>query len=202
MALPAGYELRAPTSNDVDTVAAVVIADELDGGGQVVLAGPSCRGNGGPVAELTTDAWVVVDVTLEEPEIAQSWGVMVESSEPDRSPEGIVIGGIETDEDLPAIHALLHEAFIDDRSRHHPAPFERWIEEETSTPTYDPTLWLLARDRGEPVGVLTASIHGSSRLGELPRGLGFTSGTRDRSGTPPSLVRHVADRDIRSGACS
>jgi ribosomal protein S18 acetylase RimI-like enzyme len=52
---------------------------------------------------------------------------------------------------------LLTEAFVDDLS-HHPAPFDRWIEEETGTPMYDPTLWLVARDRGVPAGVLTASV--------------------------------------------
>ena len=58
--------------------------------------------------------------------------------------------------DLAAIHALLDEAFSEDRS-HHPAPFDRWVEEETNTPNHDPALWLLARDGETPVGVLAAS---------------------------------------------
>ena len=70
-----------------------------------------------------------------------------EPVEPGRSPEGIDIGGIDPGEDLAAIHALLDEAFVDDRS-HHPAPFDRWVEEETGSPNYDPTMWLLARDGG------------------------------------------------------
>jgi GNAT superfamily N-acetyltransferase len=79
--------------------------------------------------------------------------------EPARWPEGIDVGGIDPNEDLAAIHALLAEAFVDDRS-HHPAPLDRWVEEETNTPNYDPTLWLLARDGEVPVGVLTASTAG------------------------------------------
>ncbi len=232
MAVPTGYGLRAPTPNDLDAVAAVIIADELNDGGQIVLGADFVLGEWSRVGDLATDAWVAVDgagvivgygqVTLEEPDVAQSWGVvhpehrgqgigtslldrieeraaelaatpsslrfrhaidagddaaaamlrsrglgpvhhfwhmqidLVEPLEPARSPEGIDIDGIDPDEDLATIHALLEEAFTDDRS-HHPALFERWVEEETSGPSYDPTLWLLARDEGVAVGVLTAS---------------------------------------------
>jgi mycothiol synthase len=213
-------------------VAAVLIADELDYAGQVVLGADFVQGEWSRIGDLTADAWVAVDgagvivgyaqVTLDEPDLTQSWGVvhpehrgrgignslldrieerapelaatpsslrfhhainadddaaaamlrsrglqpihhfwhmqidLVEPFEPGRSPEGIDIGGIEPDEDLAAIHALLVQAFTDDLS-HHPAPFDRWVEEETSTPGYDPALWLLARDAEVPVGVLTAS---------------------------------------------
>src|SRR4029079_9810353 len=82
---------------------------------------------------------------------------LIEPFQPGRMPDGIDIGGIEPERDLATIHALLDAAFVDDRS-HHPAPFDRWVEEETSTPGYDPTLWLLARDAGVPVGVITASL--------------------------------------------
>jgi ribosomal protein S18 acetylase RimI-like enzyme len=73
------------------------------------------------------------------------------------SPEGIEVGVIDPSQDLVAVHAVLHEAFAEDRS-HHPASFDGWVEEETASPTYDPTLWLLARDGRSPVGVLTASV--------------------------------------------
>ncbi|MGZ8651376.1 MAG: GNAT family N-acetyltransferase [Actinomycetota bacterium] len=211
---------------------AVLIADELDHAGQVVLGADFVQGEWSRVGDLTTDAWVAVDgagvivgyaqVTLDEPDLTQSWGVvhpehrgrgigtslldrieerapelvatpsslrfhhainagddaaaamlrsrglhpvhhfwhmqidLVEPFEPGRSPEGIEIDGLEPDQDLAAIHALLDEAFRDDRS-HHPAPFDRWVEEETSTPGYDRTLWLLALEAEVPVGVLTAS---------------------------------------------
>ena len=76
--------------------------------------------------------------------------------EPGPAPDGIEIGGIEPPGDLPAIHAVLEEAFADDWGDD-PGPYDRWIEEEMRSPSYDPTLWLLARDGGTPVGVLNAS---------------------------------------------
>jgi mycothiol synthase len=78
--------------------------------------------------------------------------------EPGPTPAGIEIGGVEP-ADLKAVHAVLEEAFVDDRGDH-PEPFERWVEEETGSPSYDPTLWLLARDAGVPVGALIASAGG------------------------------------------
>jgi mycothiol synthase len=71
-------------------------------------------------------------------------------------PEGIEIGAIDAASELSAVHALLDEAFVDDLS-HHPQPFDRWVQEETSSPDYDPALWLMARDGSFPAGVLTAS---------------------------------------------
>jgi mycothiol synthase len=76
--------------------------------------------------------------------------------EPAPSPAGVDIGGIDPDEDLPVIHAILEEAFVDDWGDH-PEPFDRWLEDLATNPSYDPTLWLLARDEATPVGVLTAS---------------------------------------------
>jgi mycothiol synthase len=82
---------------------------------------------------------------------------VVAPCDPGRSPDGIEISEIEPREDLAVVHAVLDEAFADDLS-HHPAPFDQWLEDETSSPSYDPTLWLLARDRGVPAGTLTASV--------------------------------------------
>jgi mycothiol synthase len=76
--------------------------------------------------------------------------------EPGPAPEGIEIGGIEPDADLRAVHAILEEAFAEDRGDH-PEPFDQWAEEAARSPRTDLMLWLLARDGGVPVGVLTAS---------------------------------------------
>jgi ribosomal protein S18 acetylase RimI-like enzyme len=76
--------------------------------------------------------------------------------EPGPAPDGIEITGIEPRDDLRAIHGIIDSAFADDPS-HHPEPFERWVVDDTAGPGYDPTLWLLARDGGVPVGALTAS---------------------------------------------
>jgi ribosomal protein S18 acetylase RimI-like enzyme len=79
-----------------------------------------------------------------------------DATEPGVSPNGIEIGAIDPAAELPAVHAILEEAFVDDLS-HHPQPFDRWVEEESSSPDYDPALWLMARDGAAPAGVLTAS---------------------------------------------
>jgi len=232
--LPAGYELRAPTPDDFDAVAAVMVADELDDAGQVTLGADFIGGEWSRLgANIATDAWVAVDrdgtvvayaqVLLEDTTVARSWGVvhpehrgrgvgsalidrvdaratellrgapsgrfrhainandraaavllearglrpvhhfwhmqtdLAGPPDPGPEPEGIDIAGIDPAHDLPIVHSILDEAFIDDRS-HHPKPFARWVEDETSSPHYDPTLWLLARDGGESAGVLTASV--------------------------------------------
>ena len=64
----------------------MVIADELNDGGKIVLGADFVQGEWSRVGDLATDAWVAVDgagmivgygqVTLEEPDIAQSWGVV------------------------------------------------------------------------------------------------------------------------------
>jgi mycothiol synthase len=271
MELADGYQLRPPTPDDLDAVAEVVVADELDDGGQIVLGEDFVRGEWSRVGDLATDAWVAVDdagtivgyaqITLEEPNVARSWGVVhpehrgrgigtslldrieerasglttasplrfrhainagddaaaamlrsrglrpihhfwhmqIDLDEPvglGRSPEGIDVGGIDPRQDLAAIHALLDDAFVDDLS-HHPAPFDRWVEEETGTPMYDPTLWLLARDGGRPAGVLTASVAGDRGWVDY---LAVAASHRGR-GIGAALLRRsfamFAERDIR-----
>lgn len=76
--------------------------------------------------------------------------------EPGPSSDEVEIGAIEPGDDLRAIHAVLEEAFADDPGDH-PGSFDRWIEEETASPSYDPTLWLVARDGEAAVGALAAS---------------------------------------------
>jgi mycothiol synthase len=79
--------------------------------------------------------------------------------EPGPLAEGIEISGIDLHEDLQAVHAILTEAFAADWG-HHPEPLDRWAEVQSSSPSHDPTLWLVARDGGVPVGALTASVLG------------------------------------------
>ena len=76
--------------------------------------------------------------------------------EPPAAPRRIVIGAIEPSEDLKAIHAVIVEAFADDLGDH-PQPFERWAEGQMTSPGYDPTLWLVARDHGTIVAAAIAS---------------------------------------------
>jgi mycothiol synthase len=230
--LPAGYELGPPTLGDLDAAAEVLVADDLDDAGEVVLDAGFLRDEWSRTGfDLATDAWVVRDdlgtivaygqVMREEPNVVASWGLVLPAHrgrgvgsslldrieerasellagttsprfrhavnagdtaaasmlearglrtirhfwhmgvdlegpfEPGAMPPGIDIGGIEPVEDLPVVQAVLDEAFADDRT-YHAVPFDRWLEEETNTPSYDPTLWLLARAGGLPVGALAA----------------------------------------------
>lgn len=233
MPLPDGYELRAPTTGDLDAVVELLQADDSAEAGQPTLGADFVQGGWtAPGFVLTADAWAVTDragvivgygqIQHDGPDLVGSWGlvhprhrglgigsVLLEridarasellagSSAPrfrhgitagDRPaaellearglrllrhfwhmridldgpfdagplPDGIEIEPIDSDRDLADVHAILEEAFVDDPS-HTPAPFERWLEEEASMPTFDPTLWLLARADGMPAGVLTGS---------------------------------------------
>jgi ribosomal protein S18 acetylase RimI-like enzyme len=92
--------------------------------------------------------------------IRHNWHMQIDLDgelEPGPSPDGIEIGGIEPRTDLAAVHGILQAAFADD-PLDQMEPFDRWAEESTSSPSYDPTLWLLARDGTAPVGALTASV--------------------------------------------
>ena len=234
MELPAGYRLRAPATGDLGAVADVLVADELEETGQIVLGADFVRDEWSRVGfDLATDAWVVVDsrgaivgyvqAMLEEPAVVECWGVVhpqhrgrgVGSSllslteerashllagvpaarlrhginagdraaaamlqarglrparhfwqmqidltgppEPGPVPEGAEIAGIEPPGDLRAIHAVLEEAFADHWG-HRGEPFDRWAEEQTGSPAYDPTLWLLATAAGQPAGALTGHV--------------------------------------------
>ena len=262
MDLPAGYRLRAPTPDDLEPVGQVLIADDLDDAGQVVLDADFLRGQWDrPGFDLAADAWVAVDdagrivgygqVMREEPDIVESWGVVHPESrrrgigsslldrieerarqllpglpsprfrhavnagdraaatmlqarglrlvrhfwhmqieltgqlDPGSSPQGIDITGMQSPDDLPAVHAVLDEAFADHWD-HHPEPFDRWAEEMTHGPSYDPTLWLLARNDGELVGALTAIVLGDRGWVSL---LGVSAPYRGR-GIAAALLRH------------
>jgi mycothiol synthase len=269
--VPAGYELRAPTPDDLESVADVLIADELHDAGQVVLGADFLRDQWSRVGfELATDAWVVVDgaramvayvqATREEPTIIESWGVVhpehrargigsslldriVERAssmsaglpsarfrhainagdraaaemlharglrpvrhfwhmqidlegpvEPGPAPEGIDISGVKPPVDLEAIHAVLDKAFADDWG-YHPEPFDRWAADHARGPSYDPTLWLLAKFGRVPVGALTAQL-GTDRgwVGEV----GVLAPHRGQ-GIGAALLRHSFAAFARRG---
>jgi mycothiol synthase len=111
---------------------------------------------------------------------------LAEGFDPGPAPAGIQIDGIDPRVRLPAVHAVVDEAFADHWG-HHPEPFDRWAQEHTGSPSYDPTLWLLATEAGRPVGALTASVSGGrgwvDRLGVLApdRGRGIAVALLRRS---------------------
>lgn len=101
-------------------------------------------------------------------------------------PDGFEIRAVHPAEDLPAIHVVLDAAFADDWG-YHPDAFERWADDHRTSPTFDPTLWLLAGEGGVPIGALTANVFGDrgwvGELGVLPthRGRGVGAALPRRS---------------------
>ena len=108
------------------------------------------------------------------------------SIEPAVDPRGIAIEPIRSPDDLPAIHAVLDEAFAEDWG-YHPQPFERWLQEEVDGPGHDPALWAKASDGPTIVGALTAAVWGDRGwVGEVGvrrshRGRGIASALLRRS---------------------
>ena len=274
MDLPAGYDYRAPTEDDLDAIERVLAADDADDAGQGVLNADFVReGWSTPGFDVATDAWVVLDrtgtvvayghVQPEDPDIIESWGVVhpehrrrglgtalmdrIEARTIERLAEppyrrfhhainatdaaaarmlaarglrpvrhfwhmeieieapfeagtpadGIEIGGVDAPADLPAVHAVVDAAFAD-HWNYVSIPFDRWVEEYSTGPSFDPTLWLLAREGEEAVGALTANVFGDRGwVAEL----GVLSSHRGR-GIASALLRHsfatFADRGLWS----
>ena len=79
--------------------------------------------------------------------------------DPGEPPAGIEIRGIEPERDLRRVHAILVEAFSKEWG-YRVIPFEEWVGLEVETPSYDPSLWLLATDGAEAVGALSGAVRG------------------------------------------
>ena len=76
--------------------------------------------------------------------------------DPGEPPAGISITVLSSPNELPAVHAVVDEAFADHWG-HQPEPFEDWADHRTSGASYDPQLWRLAWDGERLVGGLTAT---------------------------------------------
>jgi ribosomal protein S18 acetylase RimI-like enzyme len=115
------------------------------------------------------------------------------------TPAGIAITSLGSPGDLREVHAVLDEAFADHWD-YHREPFERWADDLTGGPDYDPLLWRLARDGGDGrvVGALTAGVLDESGWVTL---LGVRADSRGR-GIALALLRHAfagfAERGTRS----
>lgn len=74
-------------------------------------------------------------------------------------PDRIVIAPYEP-ADEAEVHAVHQEAFAD-LSTHVHLELDAWRKHRIETPSFDPTLWFVARDRGEVAGVVLCEVRGS-----------------------------------------
>lgn len=106
--------------------------------------------------------------------------------DPGTPPAAIDIRGIGSEADLERAYAIFVEAFRDEWG-YRVIPFEEWRSLEVETPGFDPSLWHLANEAGEPVGALNATVWGDrgwiGELAVLPpwRGRGIGSALLRRS---------------------
>jgi mycothiol synthase len=75
------------------------------------------------------------------------------------APAGIEIRTIDLERDLRKVHETLTDAFRDEWG-HHNQPFEEWRTHHLEARDFDPSLWLLATEDGEPVGALGGVVSG------------------------------------------
>lgn len=127
-------------------------------------------------------------------------------------PSDIQLRRLDPESDLPAAHRILEEAF-QDHWDYSPTPYEEFVDRNVHGDDFDPALWVIAVDAGEPVGVLYGSAHTDrgwvSELGVLRshRGRGIATAMLresfskfERRGLP--RVRLNVDSDNLTGAVS
>jgi mycothiol synthase len=127
-------------------------------------------------------------------------------------PSGIHLRQLDPERDLPAAHRILEEAF-EDHWDYAPTSYEEFLDLSVHRDRFDPALWVVAIDAGEPVGVLSGSAHADrgwvEDLGVLRshRGRGIATAMLRRSfaeferrGLP--RVRLNVDSDNVTGAVS
>lgn len=104
------------------------------------------------------DAAAAIATARELRPVHHNWHMQVDLEPPvdqGEAPDGIDIGEMGED-GLAEAHAVLADAFVDDWADL-PGPRDRWIAEELASPSFDPTLWLMARDGATPVGLAAGS---------------------------------------------
>ncbi len=104
--------------------------------------------------------------------------------------------GIETfrEEDAPAFHAALEEAF-EDHWEHHPETFDEWWSRQRARPAYDPSLWFMIKDRDEIAAVVR---NDPNRLhGGFIGALGVRRPWRDRGYGRALLLHSLREFQLR-----
>jgi mycothiol synthase len=74
-------------------------------------------------------------------------------------PEGIEIRPIDPERDLRTVQEIMDDAFRDEWG-YQEIPFDEWRTRNVEARDYEPSLWLLATDDGEPAGALTGVVSG------------------------------------------
>ena len=99
-------------------------------------------------------------------EIRRFYDMAIEQAEPP-APVALPVETVREDE-LPAFHAALDEAF-QDHWEHHSTPFDEWWQRHSDNPNLDLSLWFLIRD-GDEVAAVTrneANRNGGGYIGAI-----------------------------------
>lgn len=108
-------------------------------------------------------------------------------------PAGVSVRTCEAEADQRLMYVTMEEAMADHWG-HVPRTFDEWMERKSGS-TFDPTLWFLAVDDGEPIGGAVCSI--SEGIGWVDN-LGVRAGGRKR-GLGMALLRQAANEFSRRG---
>lgn len=104
-------------------------------------------------------------------------------------PEGVEAGAYDPSADEAAVHAASQEAFRD-HWEHVDRPIEEWRVWMVDSPAFDPSLWFIARERGEIAGLSLCRVHWS---GDPEHGYVGTLAVRRpwrRRGLGTALLQH------------
>ncbi len=101
-------------------------------------------------------------------------------------PEGVAVRTFDRDADARAVHRLVQDAFADIGDQQPPRSYEFWVEVYVERSDFDPSLWFLATEGNQLVGVNLAQ---SGPLGGYVAQLAVRRDHRGR-GLGLALLRH------------
>lgn len=114
--------------------------------------------------------------------------IALDTPSPPTWPEGIVVGTFRP-EDEALVHAAHQESFRD-HWEHKDETIEEWRKWMIASPQFDPSLWFVAREAEEVVGISLCTVHSS---GDPEHGFCRTLAVRRpwrRRGLALALLRH------------
>lgn len=155
-----------------EMAAARALLSELEG-----LARPDVE-PGSPASTVVagsdeTLAEVLTEAGYEPTRQSYRMAIALDAATPPSWPPGIVVSGY-APEDESEVHATHQETFAD-LSEHIQLGLDEWRRNQIETPSFDPTLWFVARDAGEVAGVALCEVR---RTGEDEQGFVNVLGVR------------------------